>query len=407
MGSSASDLGSDVALGAVVAAGSVQGGWPTWRAAMTPLTWAVVPTANALADVDPEDSATYNPSYPSSAPWHGAGGQPMVLDAWGGLTPSQDDGRIWMALGGGHGDYAGNESYVIDMRAEAPAWSMLHPPSGAVGQPAVANYSDGQEATGLYSDGRMRAGHTYNQGLHVPGGDIFIATVPAPYYNPVSTTQKSFWIDIDTGVHSLASDYTALTDVQGSGEGGSCYDPVRHCIWHVRTAAVSNRILKSDLASGVTTAHGASNTWVGGAARFVYVPGHDVVVNLTGIGAGFCIWDPATLDWTRAPSSTGALPAGISNTVGVGAAWVPELGKILIWNHSSNTATFATLTPPASNPTGGTWTFGSLSPDGSNAVTPAAKGGNPTYGKCGYLPALKGMYLKPTFAASMYFFATS
>ena len=374
---------------------------------MAPLTWKVVPTANTLAAVDPALRADLNPNFPGGAPWAGSNGVQATLNAWGTLVPSQDDGRVWMANGGGHSDYAGNESYAIDFMAEAPAYSLLHPPSGAIGYSPGIAYSGG-EATGLYPDGRLRAMHGYSQGIHIPGGDIFIAMVSAPFYDPVATAQKSWWIDADTGVHSLASDYTALTEVQGNGEGGSAYDESRNVVWHLRNGSgLGVLMMKTDLATGVTTSHGARNTYVGDYCSFVRIPELDLVLNLNGAGSGgFFIWNPATETWKLNPTVTGSYPTGMRSVAASGAKWIPSLGKVVMWNNSSNGAVFSTLTPPASDPINGTWTRGTLSPDASNTVVPNVFPVAYIFGKCGYLPAMKGFYLKPTWASPTWFFAT-
>lgn len=385
---------------------------------MVPRTWKAVPTANTFASQDPKLRADMNPNYPGGAPWAGALGQSQVMDAWCSLTPSKDDGRLWAPLGGGHGDYAGNEGYVIDLMSEAPAWALLRRPSGALPD-APITYADGQESTGLYSDGRLRASHTYNNIIHTPGEErLFVAYLSAPFYNPIATPQNSYWIHGTTGEHSLASDYTALTQVSGSGGGGCCYDPVRHCVWHIRNSISSNMFLKTDLATGVTTKHGYANAWVGGGSRMIYVPGHDVIAHITNLsgGSGLQIWNPANSTIKGVAAVAGSPSAGLHGgafpAAAAGGEWIPELGCIVLWdNNAPYSAELTTLTPPASDPMNGTWTWGVLAPSEANSVTPPPRVGGDTgvasvYGRFGYLPALKGCYLQVRASAQMHFFAT-
>ncbi|MBA4344400.1 MAG: hypothetical protein C0423_19850 [Methylibium sp.] len=342
------------------------------------------------------------------------------MDAWCSLTPSRDDGRLWAPLGGGHGDYAGNEGYVADLMVDAPLWRLLRRPSGALPDAAIA-YSDGSEGTGVYSDGRLRGSHTYNNIIHIPGGNkLFMGVLSAPFYNPSpagGVVQKSWYIDGETGEHSLASDYTALTQASGTGEGGAYYDPVRNCVWHIRTATSSNMILKTDLATGVTTKHGYADAWVGGSSRFVRVPGHDVAAHITAIsgGSGLSIWNPATETWKRKANVAGSPSAGLFNGAQcggyAGGDWVDSVGGIVLWNNDAPySAELSVLTPPATDPMNGTWTWSVMSPDAANTVIPPPRVGGTggpanIFGRFGYLPALKGFYLQTQASAQMHFFA--
>lgn len=401
--------------------GTISGGryyMPAWRRNMAPLTWAVIPFSNTFASQDPKLRADMNPNGAGgSTPWHGAGGQSMVIDAWCSLTPSKTDGRVWAPLGGGHGDYAGNEGYVVDLMSENPAWKLLRRPSGALPDSAI-NYSDGQEATALYSDGRLRASHTYNNIIHIPGtDDLFVANLSAPFYNPVSTVQKCWYINGVSGEHSLASDYTALQQVTGTGEGGACYDPVRNCVWHIRTAVSWNYILKTDLTTGVTTRHGYGDSWVGGSSRMVYVPTHDVVAHITAIGggSGLSIWNPATDTWKRIASVSGTPSAGLSGGTMcggyAGGEWVSSLGGIVIWNNNSPySAEVSLLTPPSTDPMNGTWVWSKIEPAASNTVIPPARpstgSASSIFGRFAYVPSLKGFCLLIQASSQMHFFAT-
>lgn len=58
--------------------GSIYGGrsgLPAWRSAMVANTWAVVPMANTLADINPRNNAAINPNYPSAPEWAAIGSQ--------------------------------------------------------------------------------------------------------------------------------------------------------------------------------------------------------------------------------------------------------------------------------------------------------------------------------------------
>lgn len=381
---------------------------------MTARTWKAVPTANTFASIDPALRADLNPNFPGGAPWAGAGGHAAMLDAWCSLVPSQDDGLLIAGPGGGHGDGASNAQARIDLMEESPAWALLSAPSGALPGSAIT-YSDGQEATGLYSDGRIRAMHNYNNLLHIPGTRrVFVASIAAPYYNPLATAPKSYYLDMDTGAQSLASDASSLIAAGGPSEGGACYDPTRNCVWHVRNASgLGNKIVKTDIATGISTEHGVRDSWTGNYGRFVYIPGRDLVMNICGVNASrYCFWNPATETWSRSVTPpTGAMSAGLEWGGYAGAAWVDSLGGVAVWNNNAGYETeISLLSPPATNPLTNPWVWSVIPAAPSNSVTPSARPGGTggtanVFGKFGYLPALKGFYLKVTAAAPLYFYA--
>jgi hypothetical protein len=111
---------------------------PAWRQAMAAFTWAEVPTSNTLASLNPKNNASINPAYPGNPEW--GAGHAAVITAWCGgcLDEATDD--FWIPLGGGHADYAGNEPYKLNLRHDTPTWTMVRPPSGAVGN--VLNTQD-------------------------------------------------------------------------------------------------------------------------------------------------------------------------------------------------------------------------------------------------------------------------
>lgn len=387
------------------------GSLPAWRQAMAPFTWAVVPFTNTLASQNPELDASINPDYPGAAGiWHGSSGHSSILDAWCGMAPSMDDGRVFLPVGGGHGDWFGNEAYSADLMAEAPSWQRISDPSGSIGMTAISAY-DGQEATGVYADGRIRAMHSYSTAICIPGKQgIFQSVVAAPSYNPsVTAVNKSFWIDKDTGAHSVASDFTSLAEVSGVGDGtGVCYDPVRNVVWQVRNAGgLGSRMIKTDMATGVSTSHGTRDTRVSGYSRFVYIPGHDLVANLTGSPGTLMLWNPATETWINRGTPGGVKSAGWSALRLCGADWCPQLGAIVIWGQGTGYTTEVTLlTPPIGDAWTGAWTYSVLPADVANVVTPNIWGGGGVFTKFAYHPVLKGFYLKPTYANPMYFLST-
>ena len=81
-----------------------------------------------------------------------------------------------------------------------------------------------------------------------------------------------------------------------------------------------------------------------------------------------------------------------------------ELGRVLLWNQSSNTAQVSTLAYPGS--LNSAWVGGKLPLSDSNAVTPPPQHGNGTFGLFGYSSSLRGCYLITSTEAPVMFFAT-
>lgn len=398
------------ASGATVAGGRSAGGLPSWYTSQTARTWKVVPTANTLMSIDPAARADLNPNYPGAAPWRGAGGAPATLNAWGCLLPSSDanDGRVWAPLNGGHGDYGGNEGYVIDLLAEAPAWSMVGRPSGNSidGLLTYGEAPGGDFSTGTYVDGRIRAKHGYTDFVHIPGTDLISCMRLTTGFGGGNATAFRCWlIDGVTGQHSLLDDYAAVTGSGGSHGGGSCWDSTRNVIWHIGINA-SNRILKTDPATGITTSHGTTDSRAGAVCQLVYIPTLDRIILMIGRSSlSFDVFDPNTNTWSgvAAASITGSQAPGFNGSYrDAGPVWVPGLNAIAMWNNTTQTTGITLLRPPE-GPDG--WRWDSLDAGPSNTVMPSDRNSTGTFGKFGYLAALNGFYLQNTYAGSLYFFA--
>lgn len=369
---------------------------------MTVGTWRTIPASNKLEDIDPEDNPAYNPNYPGTAPWHGTEGQISVSRNWNGAVFDQDTCTLWLPLAGGHTNYGGNEPYKICIGADTPVWSMIRPPSGAVGNTITLN--DGQEATGLYSDGRLRSVHSYGNHAYVPGVGPVITRTNAHYFSAGGRVQKVYAINETTGEASVLSDYTALAypDPVGSSDAGGCYDPSRGVIWHMGSATA--RMLKTVVSTGVTTAVGAYNNYMlGDGSVMRYIDTHDLIAITSSVSPYFRIFDPVTSLWTS-PAISGSYSTGLDNNF-PGMDWCPDLGKMLMWNNASATTEITTLTPGA-NPRTDAWTTGLLTVDGSNTVSPTARPSSRTHGRFGYSSRLKGCYLWQDTAEDVYFFAT-
>lgn len=74
------------------------------------------------------------------------------IDAWNGFAADVTNNIVYLGGVGGHGDYAGNEVYALDLDAASPQWVLQMQPS-----PSSAYLVDQP----YYSDGKPSATHTY------------------------------------------------------------------------------------------------------------------------------------------------------------------------------------------------------------------------------------------------------
>jgi hypothetical protein len=374
----ASDLTVPVEPGGTVWAG-VDSAWPAWRRGLVAHTWTVVPATNVLADIDPTAGAT--DIAPPGADFV-ARGMTAGLFAWTGGVWDDATGTWWMPLGGGHTDYGGNEPYRIRLADETPTWVMVRPPTGS--DPANGSdwtptiepgtTRDGLETSGVYFDGRLRSVHSYNNQCFVPGLGPVIARHAGYFYTAPAapdTSRKAYYLDAQ-GEANLIVDYWSIAG-QGSGsanDGAACYDPSRHCVWTVGHG--SSRLVQIDLATGVATGRGAQGEgWIASGGAMVYIPSMDVLAMLS-IG-GLIIVRLDQGSYTRVvPSLSGSYASGlvVANFVGTGFAWCPTLGKLLLYQQSSDTTRISTLTPSDPGDPSAPWVRGTLTVSPSNAVTP-------------------------------------
>lgn len=392
--------------GAVLACGrAAPSGLPSWALGLDVGQWVQVPVAAALSTLNPNNNPALNPIYPTSR-WVSHTG---IVSAWCGACFDQANNVLHLPLQGGHGDYSGNEPYRIDLTAETPAWEMLRPPSGAIGYGgSELNLNDGQEATGLYSDGRLRAGHSYNHNLWIPGRGVCISQVAETYASGAGGKRLFMDLNQSTGESSLALDWAGATQA-GVGHGFAVWDSVRSRVFVC--GAETARPYTLDLTAGTYTARGSSGNILAGFARGAYCAGIDLVAAISNptagayrAQAGFSVFDPATgTDYQ--PGMSGSWPSGFTFNGKAGMEWDAENQRLLLWNNATNTAQIATLTPPAS-PTTEPWVRGSIAVPGSNAVTPSAAAANGTYGRFALAPDFNGAFLLNSTSGPLYFVRT-
>lgn len=379
------------ASGGVIAAGRYR--LPAWRRAISAGQVAQI-GANKLSDLDPQANPAINPVYPLSPEWRGSDGQADVVKAWCGACWDEATLTMWLPLGGGHGGYAGNEPYRGKFGLDSPLWDMLRPPSGAIGNLLTTN--DGQESTGSYSDGRPRAIHSYNKHVYIPGVGPLCIVQGNTAWSAGGGTSRALLLNEITG--EATSPVTHPSAGSSTSGAGACYDESRHCVWY--RSAANGRLHKLDVA---TWTWNVNSTWMNdadwGYRRLVYLPEHDVVVQLDSLKTGGFIVHGLTTGVFSAPGVSNSVPTGLAWNGQAGAEW--DGSRLLIWNNDAGaTHKIFTLTPGAS--VLDQWTWGEITFSG---VTPTVRTVNGTYGRFVYSARLKGCVLQNLVGDKPYFFA--
>lgn len=346
-----------------------------------------------------------NPVYPANPEWYGSG-QDRVITAWNSAAINQAAADMWV-WGGGHADYGGNEPYKLYLLADTPAWQMMRPPSGAIGNLLTTTGTVGESATGLYSDGRPRVTHTYNSLVYVPGVGFTVTNLYYVYPH-VNGPGKAYSFNEAANDWSLLSDYVSLGDAN-SPNGGSCYDSSRHCIWLLGNGAYN--MVKIDCATGTATQHGTVANHAQGAIALKYDAANDLIYILSASSSSgwldypsrMSIFDPSTSLFHILPPYTGSLAAGMSIT-GHGVAWDEVGGRLLLWNEQANRAKISVLTRPSSNLLTSAWAASELTLDAGNTVTPTAAATNGTFGRFDLIPRLGICVLLNAVDQPVYFF---
>lgn len=370
---------------------------PAWASSVASETWVQIP-GNTLSDIDPGNDSDYTAT-PGSEAWRGTGGIGATMTSWNGACHDPILGRMFLCGEGGHTDHAGNAVYVWEIMQETPAWRMILPPSGAIGQPSVSSYNDGQEASGVYSDGRPRSWHGYNGHVWVPRLGPVMAGQTAQHYSGVIGPRRVVKFDPDTGEATFGSAATAT----GNGSSiAACYDPTRGSSGSIWRRWHGTAILERyDIAADTWTQVGSSQAY-NGACSLTYLSGHDCILLGNGdsasqsITGGFAVIDCVTGTY-HTPTFTGAPALNTAHNGGLWPGrcqpiWLESKGYAVAWSNATNRTQILRLTPGA-NPRTDAWAVDTLPVSVSNTHTPSAAQANGTHGRFGYWAEADALYL--------------
>jgi hypothetical protein len=235
------------------------------------------------------------------------------------------------------------------------------------------------------------AAHIYGYQVYLPpgvagvGAKGALVTTVRPDLSPVGSEQgkRSHIFDFVTNTWQRFSVNTVpFVSTQTVLHTGSCYDPVRNCIW---LADSHGGLAKLDLATKLWTRviPDQSLSFAGFFGSLLYIPGLDTVawINKTATGSSSIkLINPDAPASVFSPPIGGiVMPPTSSDVAGQGTHgggdWCPTLGaRGAFVNHAGDGTNFCyTLTPPAGNIYTGTWTWS------ENQLTPVTAADHPPF----------------------------
>jgi hypothetical protein len=313
---------------------------------------------------------------PSPVP-PGGTGPSAIMEAWsGGAYDTQRDRLIiW---GGGHGDYAGNEIYVFDVRTLR--WQRLTEPSRNV---------SGNESSCWYSDGLPKSRHTYDQLEYMPTVDRFIAVGCSSPYPQSHTYEDVVAFNFNTNTWSTlasssATDYGALTAT----------DPNTGHVWF-HGAGSAGFLREYNPQTNVWTRRGASGTWID----------YEMTASLDPIKRRFVVVGLRRFVVFNMDGGTSASPTEVStsgprtaqNFESPGFEWDPVIRKFVAWGSGASVYTI--------DLDSNTWT--QVAPAATNTVTPTAPTVQGTFGRWRYMPTYNAYILVNEINQNVYFYKLS
>jgi hypothetical protein len=344
--------------------------------AMPAATWENV-SLNTISDVDP--CPANNCSYSAVE------GQAAVLDDWNGMVLLNKFGNMggFIAFGGGHNGYFGNELYVFDV--ELRTWVRYTEPYPTTG-------SDDNQTTGEFPDGSPLSRHTYDYVQAHEGSNSFVSLGSASNHEVGgggSTYVQAF--NFSTNAWRRLGQSASFSNFLSMTGASSAYDTVRDVFWVQSSyeAGLWKFDPNGNDGAGVWTEHASASYELD--CTMAYCPLHDCIVIIEGynkarVSAYDCA-DPNTARVILTQTGTSGV-YGADNRSGI--EWHGKTGKFYCWHGRSGDKNIYTLTPPAAdqNWRTGTWTWAIESLSGSNTVTPSDANATGTYTKWRYAPKI-------------------
>lgn len=322
---------------------------PVWFTNMQDKTWST-PVSNTLDNVkDPLFSN--NTAIP-------------LMEAWTTATFDESRGEFLMCAQGGHGDYAGNETYALKIKQTSPSWSRLNNASSPSG---------GSETTGVYGDGKPRANHGYNTQVFA-NNRIWRLGMPA--VSSSGTNYRFIWAFNRSTLQweNYGDDGTKHLAGGWANEGSCAYDAGTNCIYSIYNYANDEGIWRINVLTGEKKVY--PNGCQIGYSWSVVIPESRAWIVGGGNPEQLWVFDLDTMTKYQ-PQTTGS---GSPRYGAAGAVYHAASKSILCWN-GNDAANLQALRIP-SNPFTGTYTWETIIPSQGNTTIPSVgQTNNLIYGK--------------------------
>jgi hypothetical protein len=324
--------------------------------------------------------------YKGNGPWDTGSGQAPTCTAWNGGAFSDEFGTLGalVQLGGGDGDYWGNEVNVFPL--DTLAWIRIHDPS-----PRCANTATFDKVHGEFDDGQPAVGHTYGALGMLPsslgGGPkgSVIQPVAIYYHQAIYSTGWSHKCDLSTGIWTRSSSNGAVP----GQEMAWAFDTLRDRFVGARTGPSvpsSSFYILGGFANGVGVHRliPSGQYTMGNEATAVYYPDGDafLMCGSTQVPApGIRAWDLAN-GFAKYDLKLRGDP--LPPCSGPGFVWCGDLKCFFLRDPRAGQEQFLwSVTPPSGNWRTEPWTVSKIRMAGARVVgnTPAGMWGRFAYAR--------------------------
>jgi hypothetical protein len=349
---------------------------------LTPGHWYEVPNSQ-LRQMDP--CPARNCSY------SGNEGQSGVIDDWTGAAFATGFGTkgAYLAFGGGHGGYLGNEVYAFDVGTLK--WLRLT-------EPVVngnCNYTEAE-----FADGSPCSAHTYDGVEYHARTNSFVILGACCNDNSINSSPRVHLLDLGTKKWRRGASYP------GGGaphDVATAYDPNRDAYWTVPgfNAPVGMYDPNANSGAGKWALYNPFNidTLTVGAID----PGRDIFVVLDGlVKHQIVVFDLKNPNAPVKISFSG--DSAPVQTTGAGFEWDPVQKAFVAWIGG---ASVYRLTPPSGDWRSGVWQWTKVGPAADNSVTPTAVNGNKPYSHWRYVPAVNAWMIVNRTSDNVFFYKMS
>lgn len=346
---------------------------PAWHANQPDLTWLALCKGTGGSAFD--GGASLRQGMPSPAP--SGGGNTVSITAYSGATVDQKRGDL-ILVGGGHGDYAGNEVMVLRLRTSQPGWSCEIPPSpGAYTSTALGKNSVGQAAVDVGRRGWPVSSHTYHR-LVFANDRVYLCGLSATYPTTQGTS-RIFWADRLTsrwcaGAYFITDADAALYGDTWLEEGGCVYVPLDDAIYAEATKPLGYgtevRVAKISAKTGAVLKRWTTAQLDGFCTGSIYnIPGTRLIVGRSHFAPGkLFVWDTANDPPTRTEITPSGTAAGLSwHDDRFGGAWHIATGGLVLGLGGGES--FVKLKPAVPGAYKGAWTATLVQP--ANLASPS------------------------------------